>query len=133
MKILVAFDGTASAVKGLRYALLNFPVAQYVLLYVERVPYVDGAYGVSPLAYDANVGKEILSVAVTICAEQGVTPITKSEMGSPADLIIKIAEDFNTELLVLGAHNKGPIERLLLGSVSEAVTRRAHCPVLIVR
>ena len=43
MKILIAFDGTASAVKGLRYALSNFPTAEFVLLYVERVSYVDGA------------------------------------------------------------------------------------------
>ena len=133
MKILVAFDGTASAVKGLRYALTNFPTAEFVLLYVERVSYVDGAYGVPPMPFDLHVDKEVLNAAEAICAEQDITPVMKAELGSPADLIVKMAEDTHSDLLVLGAHNKGAIERLLLGSVSEAVTRRAHCSVLIVR
>ncbi len=133
MKILVAFDGTASAIKGLRYALSNFPTAEFMVLYVERVSYVDGAYGVSPIPIDTHVDKEVLKSAEQICAEQHVLPIMKAELGSPSDLIVKIAEDSISDLLILGAHNKGTIERLLLGSVSEAVARRAHCSVLIVR
>lgn len=133
MKLLVAFDNTASAIKGLRYALSNFSDAEFVIVYVERVPYVDGAYGVATLPYDAHVDKEWQGAAKSICAERDVTPEMKAELGSPADLIVKVAEDIKADIVVLGAHNKGAIERLLLGSVSEAVARKAHCSVLIVR
>ena len=85
------------------------------------------------MPFDRHVDKEVLSAAEAICAEQQVTPAMKSELGSPADWIVKMAEDIQADLLVLGAHNKGAIERLLLGSVSEAVARRSHCSVLIVR
>lgn len=133
MKILVAFDKTLSALKGLKYALTHFPDAEFLVLYVERVSYVDGAYGISPLSYDSDASQEILASAQAVCAEFQVTPIVKSDFGSPAEVIVSAAEEQKVDLLVMGAHNKGTIERFLLGSVSESVARRAHCSVLIVR
>jgi nucleotide-binding universal stress UspA family protein len=37
------------------------------------------------------------------------------------------------DVVLVGAHNRGPIGRLLMGSVSDYVARHAPCPVLIVR
>jgi nucleotide-binding universal stress UspA family protein len=37
------------------------------------------------------------------------------------------------DLLVVGAHDRAALGRLLLGSVSEHVARHAPCPVLVVR
>jgi nucleotide-binding universal stress UspA family protein len=34
---------------------------------------------------------------------------------------------------VLGAHNHGRLSELLLGTTSQAVVRRAPCPVVVVR
>ena len=36
-------------------------------------------------------------------------------------------------LIVLGSRGRGGIRRALMGSVSDAVVRHAHCPVLVVR
>jgi nucleotide-binding universal stress UspA family protein len=36
-------------------------------------------------------------------------------------------------LIVMGSRSLGGIRRALLGSVSEAVVRHAHCPVMVVR
>jgi nucleotide-binding universal stress UspA family protein len=36
-------------------------------------------------------------------------------------------------MIVVGTHGRGPIGRLLLGSVSEHVVRNAPCPVLVAR
>jgi nucleotide-binding universal stress UspA family protein len=43
------------------------------------------------------------------------------------------AERWGADLIVAGRHNRGPVERLLLGSVSEAIVRAADLPVLLVR
>lgn len=33
----------------------------------------------------------------------------------------------------MGTHGRGPIAHMLIGSVAEQVTRKASCPVLVVR
>ena len=44
-----------------------------------------------------------------------------------------MANDWPAALVVLGARGLRPLQRALLGSVSTAVVRHAHCPVLVVR
>ena len=49
--------------------------------------------------------------------------------GLPADELIKASQD--ADLLVLGRRGAGGFARLMMGSVSDQVSRHAHCPVLI--
>jgi nucleotide-binding universal stress UspA family protein len=58
---------------------------------------------------------------------------TKVVGGSPKQAILDEAESFNADLIVLGSHGHGRIERFLLGSVSFAVVSHARCSVEIVR
>jgi nucleotide-binding universal stress UspA family protein len=53
--------------------------------------------------------------------------------GAPADTILKTAKDENVEMIVLGTHGRSGLSRLLMGSVAEAVVRKAKCPVLTLR
>lgn len=53
--------------------------------------------------------------------------------GSPADEIVKAAREWPADLIVIGSHGRSGLQRALLGSVAEAVTRHAPCPVLVVR
>jgi len=53
--------------------------------------------------------------------------------GEPATSLIHTAEREEADLLILGSHGEGGLDRLLLGSVSERVSRHAHCSVLVVR
>ena len=50
--------------------------------------------------------------------------------GDPVDTIIRRAETWPADLIVMGTHGRTGLERLLLGSVAEKVLRRAPCPVL---
>ena len=52
--------------------------------------------------------------------------------GSPAKEIVNTADKENARLIVMGAHGKGLLTELLLGSVSTDVIRKANCPVLII-
>lgn len=51
--------------------------------------------------------------------------------GDPASRIVEIARDF--DLIVMGTHGRQGVQRLLYGSVTQAVVSRAPCPVLVVR
>jgi hypothetical protein len=54
-------------------------------------------------------------------------------MGDPAGEIVRIAAEEGVEMIVLGTHGRSGMTRMLMGSVAEAVVRRATCPVLVYR
>ena len=47
--------------------------------------------------------------------------------------IMKILENEKVDLIVMGARGISGIKKLFLGSTSEAVVKKATCPVLIVK
>ncbi len=53
--------------------------------------------------------------------------------GHPADTIVRVAEERNADLIVMGTHGRTGLQHVLLGSVAERVVRLAPCPVLTVR
>jgi nucleotide-binding universal stress UspA family protein len=53
--------------------------------------------------------------------------------GSPSREIVRYAEEVACDLIVMGTHGRGGIDRLLLGSVAERVVRASDVPVLTVR
>jgi nucleotide-binding universal stress UspA family protein len=53
--------------------------------------------------------------------------------GEPVDVILHIAKETPCDLIVLGTQGRTGLGRLLIGSVAEAVLRKAHCPVLTVK
>jgi len=53
--------------------------------------------------------------------------------GFATDLILALAEAQAVGLIVMGTHGLRGVDRLMLGSVTEKVLRRARCPVLAVR
>ncbi|HEX7346185.1 MAG TPA: universal stress protein [Candidatus Limnocylindrales bacterium] len=53
--------------------------------------------------------------------------------GEPGESIVAAAEAEGADIVLVGAHTRGTLGRMLMGSVSEYVSRHAPCPVLIVR
>jgi universal stress protein A len=54
-------------------------------------------------------------------------------VGVPALEIAGLAEEEQADLIIMGTHGRTGLTRLLMGSVAEAVVRRADCPVLTLR
>jgi nucleotide-binding universal stress UspA family protein len=60
-------------------------------------------------------------------------PSTKYlRIGSPAEVIVAMAEEQKADLIVMGARGLGPVKERLLGSVSHRILTLAHCATLIV-
>jgi nucleotide-binding universal stress UspA family protein len=53
--------------------------------------------------------------------------------GKPSREIVRVAEEEGADLVVMGVHGHGVIDRLLFGSTTHHVVREAPCPVLSVR
>jgi nucleotide-binding universal stress UspA family protein len=61
-------------------------------------------------------------------------PITHLlDEGDPASVIVEAAQAQNCDLIVMGTHGRGGLNRLLMGSVTEKVLRNSTVPVLAVR
>ena len=58
---------------------------------------------------------------------------SEAAYGSPAREILSRAEDFETDLIVLGSHGRTAFGRFFLGSISQKVLTEAHCSVRIAR
>ena len=59
--------------------------------------------------------------------------LTRVVSGSPKRVILEQAEAFGADLIMVGSRGLGAWDRLLLGSVSQAVATHANCSVEIVR
>ena len=74
-----------------------------------------------------------LGDAVARAEAAGVRIRTHLTTGDPAERICAYAEEIDARLVAIGRRGYGKVASLLLGSVSDAVMRRASCPVLVVR
>jgi nucleotide-binding universal stress UspA family protein len=64
---------------------------------------------------------------------ESVQVIAHQARGEPIQVILETASDLSADLVVVGTHDPKGIDRLLMGSVAEAVVRKAGCPVVVVR
>jgi nucleotide-binding universal stress UspA family protein len=80
---------------------------------------------VAARTYVAAVAARLRTLGVSVAAEARMAPAV-------ADAIVETADQAGTDLMVMSTHAlTGPV-RAILGSVSDAVVRSAHCPVLLV-
>jgi nucleotide-binding universal stress UspA family protein len=78
--------------------------------------------------------KEVLEQQAKRIEESGVSVKETHLLEGRADEeIVALAEEIGAGLIVMGSRGHGRLRRTLLGSVSDAVVRHAHCPVTIVR
>jgi len=62
----------------------------------------------------------------------GVHPELVIHQGNPPNCILSVAQKQNLELIVRGTHGRRGFDRLVLGSTTDRVMRKAVCPVLVV-
>lgn len=54
-------------------------------------------------------------------------------VGDASREILQLASDLEADLIVVGSHGKKTLERMLVGSVSQSVVKKARCAVLVAR
>jgi nucleotide-binding universal stress UspA family protein len=109
-------------------ALARDSGARLVILEVVPPPVV--VYGPPNESYLEEMQKELDQLNVF---DPNIQVERRLFEGIPATEILRAAEETHSDLIVMGSRGRGGIRRILLGSVAEAVLRRAVCPVLIVK
>jgi nucleotide-binding universal stress UspA family protein len=106
--------------------------ARLVILHVVVPPMVVYGEGVVPpepdlLLQEANDQLNRLPIP-----QEGIRTERRFQEGDSVAEILRVAQDINADLIVMGTHGRTGLARLLMGSVAEQVVRQASCPVLTV-
>jgi nucleotide-binding universal stress UspA family protein len=151
LTIVVGYDGTPAAERALRRA------AEYARAFAAKVVVVNvaapqplaevsapGAFGLLPYsAYALDDARELAERdeqlweqhrerVQALFADAGLPVEFAGVAGEPAQELVEAAEERQADLIVVGTREPGFLDRLLGGSVSQDVARRARCDVLIV-
>jgi nucleotide-binding universal stress UspA family protein len=140
-RVLVPTDFSDSARHALTYGI-SFARefgAELLLVHVVENLTVGYASDLFPVPM-AEVFEEISGYARSelgkLAAEardKGVTVREIVAQGKPSEEIVRIAGEEQADLIVLGTHGKGMLDKALFGSTTERVIRKAPCPVLSCR
>lgn len=74
-----------------------------------------------------------LALVVDVARRHGVTAQFLIWEGDPGAAVIEAAEAEGADIIVVGSHARGPVGRLLLGSVSSHVVDHGRRPVVVIR
>lgn len=137
--ILIAIDGSESSRLAFKKAV-DMAKRNDANLYIAHVvdtrafqPYESFDKGVTDSV--KNEATNILTKSEEKAREAGLEKVeTVMKYGSPKKAISNdIPNQYDIDLIILGATGLNSLERFFIGSVSENVTRMAKCDVLVVR
>ena len=142
-RILLATDGSEEAASATRAAveIANATGSELHIIFAlftdETLPY---PHPYARERWEASVERAkhdardfVDEQAKRIEAEGGTVKEAHLAFGTPDQEIVKLGEELDTGLIVVGSRGLGGIRRALMGSVSGSVVRHAHGPVLVVR
>lgn len=135
-RILVPVDGSDSSDRAIDQAIYLAEIcnAKLDFIYVANI---------NQLAINACLSDAILEAvtqAGNVILDRALAKVPAnikaeafSETGSPAIVILEIAESENSDLIVMGSRGLGVVKGVLLGSVSQHLVEQAKCPVMVVK
>jgi nucleotide-binding universal stress UspA family protein len=141
-RILMPTDGSSASQDAIQHglALAKLANARVTFLFALENPYTttwaevgfQDTASIDRLSSDLRaLGNKALEEALKLAQAQGIQSETLLiENARPADAILSAAKTH--DLVVIGTHGRGGLERMLLGSVAERVVRGARTPVLVI-
>jgi nucleotide-binding universal stress UspA family protein len=142
VKVLLAVDDSESSKAAVQMVMEQLPPekTEVRLLHVVKpfllLPYslVGRIEEIEAAERDAvEQGEKIVGHAEQLLTKAGFKVNSVVRKGEPRAVIVDYAAHWKAEVIFVGSHGRKGLDRLLIGSVSEAVLRHAHCSVEIVR
>ncbi|MBI2162012.1 MAG: universal stress protein [Candidatus Rokubacteria bacterium] len=139
--VLVPLDGSRLAERALAAARQLVAHDESVLVLLQVVAPVNPVHldrvvrtgpGRTLAARRRRAGRYLEKVRERL-ARRGVRARIRVRAGDPATEILRAAPAERAGLIAMSTHGRTGVRRVLLGSVAEAVVRRAPLPVLLVR
>jgi nucleotide-binding universal stress UspA family protein len=140
-RIVVGVDGSAHADAALQWAvrMAKGMGSEVIAVFAIAPPvYFDTGYSAPtmPVQYDeewrAEMKQDFENTWCKLLRDAQVTYKTVIEDGRPASVIVKVAEDNDADVVVVGRRGRGGVRELLLGSVSHELVLHCKRPVLVI-
>lgn len=138
--MLVPLDFSPPSEHALVYALTlaNVTKAEVYASHIIPVPHMLDAFyerGLTPPESIKLINRKARQRVKEIVQAAGLSiPVRlRFQEGEAAAVILEQAVKLKADLIIMGTHGRSGAKRFLLGSVAEAVVRRAPCPVLTLR
>ena len=136
-RILVPTDGSGQAFKALGRAIEFARIfeAELTLLMVPDLNENVSAF--ERVSLSGQIPAELKIGAFQFLAElMHIVPAevrahTRVEIGDPAETIVRVAEEEESDLIVIGSRGMSSFHNFFTGSVSSYVLKHAYCPVLV--
>jgi nucleotide-binding universal stress UspA family protein len=127
--MLVCVDGSERSTRALEFAagLAELMNSSITLLYVQEQRLHMASSKVAK-----ELGERVLTESLGAIEKRKVKIDKRLEVGVASDTIVRVAEKGKHDLIVMGSRGLGAVKRLLLGSVTDDVTQKAECSVLVV-
>ena len=141
-KILIPTDFSDVAEKALAFAkqLKDAGTKEIVLLHVIKKSSLEVIAQYSSIRDFEEVENEVegdarkkISRIEKELKETGFQVKVRIETGFPFSEILRVENEENVSIIVIGSHGMSNIKEIFLGSVSEAVIRNAQKPVLVIK
>ena len=139
--ILCPIDFSDFSVAAYQYALslAEYYKATIVALHIVELwkyPFADYAAQEADYATFSRAlcegGEAQLQRFVKLYSAAGLQPELVVHQGNAPRCILSVAQKENIEVIVMGTHGRRGFDRLVLGSTTDRVLRKAACPVLVV-
>jgi nucleotide-binding universal stress UspA family protein len=134
MRILLGIDGSKASEVSVQ-ALLSMKLAcntEVHIMYVVEIWDVPEWLSAARREMWAEARKSIAHASKKL-ENAGFQVTTATKEGDPRTILIDAASEWHADLIMVGSHGRTGLNRLLMGSVSEAIARHAPCSVQIVR
>src|ERR1017187_23303 len=137
-KIVVGTDGSATAGTALDHAVGLAKATGAVVHIVNAYKSATALSAIGPdfVAPDREVMEEdacrICEEAAQTARAAGLEAVTHTAKGDPADALVRIAEEENADLIVVGNRGMMGARRFLTGSVPNRVAHHCPCHLLVV-
>ena len=140
MKLLIAIDGSESALKATRHAIglaqscRAPPAITLISVHDDSALHQASHFvGQKVVVEHLHAQSELdLAPAITLCKEGGIVPDKMIRIGHVAQELAVAADSGGFDLMVLGTKGRSRIADLLLGSVAQRVCAISSTPVLLV-
>jgi nucleotide-binding universal stress UspA family protein len=141
MKTILAVDGSDNSYEAVRVMKYMAQAEQLTLLHALNVPRPAYPMMLTEVAEELyktleqsmrEDGERLLNRVQSLLPLHAGPTKKHLQIGSPAEVIVSMAEEQKADLIVIGARGLGPIKERLLGSVSHRILTLAPCATLIV-
>ncbi len=131
-------EGSARACEWVASLAADLDVDITAVTVVDTTPFVYGISGVGPVAMPDT---QVMQRAAEVELSAGMTAPLRAadvkytirvECGTPAEALVSVARQLHAHMVVVGTRGHGPLRELLLGSVGQALTHHAPCPVVVI-